>query len=162
MIVDYIDSHRGRWRRPICAVLAEAGISIAPSTYCARSIQGRSAVCLRFLDQDGNLINSQFNTRVLAITPDQLKAVPRRTGIAGGPEKKTAIAAAVKDGWINTLITDLDTAQHLLCSRRSLRRSALHQIKMGPAAKLHRWRQLAAETCFRCRDGPLQQGRGRK
>jgi DNA-binding transcriptional regulator LsrR (DeoR family) len=60
------------------------------------------------------LINSPFNTRVLAITPNQLKAVPRRNGIAGGPEKKTAIAAAVKGGWINTLITDLDTAQHLL------------------------------------------------
>jgi putative transposase len=38
MIVDYIDSHRGRFGvEPICAVLAEAGIAIAPSTYYARS-----------------------------------------------------------------------------------------------------------------------------
>jgi putative transposase len=38
MIVDYIDSHRERFGvEPICAVLAEAGISIAPSTYYARS-----------------------------------------------------------------------------------------------------------------------------
>jgi DNA-binding transcriptional regulator LsrR (DeoR family) len=71
-------------------------------------------VCIRFFDQDGNLINSQFNDRVLAITPKQLKAVPRRIGVAGGSEKLTAIAAAVKGGWINTLITDLNTAQYLL------------------------------------------------
>jgi putative transposase len=38
VIVDYIDSHRGRFGiEPICQVLAEAGISIAPSTYYARS-----------------------------------------------------------------------------------------------------------------------------
>ena len=71
-------------------------------------------VCLRFFDQDGTLISSPFNDRVLAISPNQLKAVPRRIGVAGGPEKMTAIAAAVKGGWINTLITDLTTAEHLL------------------------------------------------
>jgi hypothetical protein len=37
MIVDYIDSDRGSFGvEPICAVLAEAGIVIAPSTYYAR------------------------------------------------------------------------------------------------------------------------------
>jgi DNA-binding transcriptional regulator LsrR (DeoR family) len=71
-------------------------------------------VCLRFFDQHGNLINSPLNDRVMAISPKQLKAVPRRIGVAGGPEKLTAIAAAVKGGWINTLITDLQTAQRLL------------------------------------------------
>jgi DNA-binding transcriptional regulator LsrR (DeoR family) len=71
-------------------------------------------VCLRFFDQAGNLINSPFNDRVLAISPKQLRAVPRRIGVAGGPEKLKAIAAVVKGGWINTLITDLNTAQYLL------------------------------------------------
>jgi putative transposase len=38
MIVDYIDSYQGRFGvEPVCAVLAEAGIAIAPSTYYARS-----------------------------------------------------------------------------------------------------------------------------
>ena len=38
MIVDYIDFHRESFGvEPVCAVLAEAGISIAPSTYYARS-----------------------------------------------------------------------------------------------------------------------------
>jgi DNA-binding transcriptional regulator LsrR (DeoR family) len=71
-------------------------------------------ICFRFFDQDGNLINSRLNDCVMAISPKQLRAVPRRIGVAGGPEKLTAIAAAVKGGWINTLITDLETAQGLL------------------------------------------------
>src|SRR4051812_26041376 len=38
MIVDYLDSYRGRFGvEPVCAVLAGAGIAIAPSTYYARS-----------------------------------------------------------------------------------------------------------------------------
>ena len=38
MIVDYIDTQRGRFGvEPVCAVLAEAGIQVAPSTYYARS-----------------------------------------------------------------------------------------------------------------------------
>ena len=38
MIVDYLDSYRGRFGvEPICAVLAEAGIQIAPSTYYVRT-----------------------------------------------------------------------------------------------------------------------------
>jgi transposase InsO family protein len=38
VIVDYIDSHRESFGvEPVCAVLAEAGIAIAPSTYYARS-----------------------------------------------------------------------------------------------------------------------------
>ena len=37
MIVDYIDSHRGRFGiEPICAVLSEHGLPIAPSTYYER------------------------------------------------------------------------------------------------------------------------------
>ena len=37
MIVDYIDSHRSRFGvEPICAVLSEHGLPIAPSTYYER------------------------------------------------------------------------------------------------------------------------------
>ena len=37
MIVDYIDAHRDRFGvEPICTVLLEHGVTIAPSTYYAR------------------------------------------------------------------------------------------------------------------------------
>lgn len=71
-------------------------------------------VCLRFFDEDGQLVDSDFNDRVLGITPDQLRQVPRRIAVAGGSGKSTAIRAALTGGWVNTLITDLDTAGRLL------------------------------------------------
>ena len=41
MIVDYIDAHKGRFGvAPICRVLTEHGVQIAPSTYYARKHAG--------------------------------------------------------------------------------------------------------------------------
>ena len=69
----------------------------------------------RYFDQEGNLVRcSPHNGPILGISVDQLKAVPRRIGVAGGVHNRTAIAAALKGGWINTLVTDLDTARYLL------------------------------------------------
>jgi len=34
--------------------------------------------------------------------------------VAGGRRKFTAVRAALRGGWLSTLITDLDTAQRLL------------------------------------------------
>jgi hypothetical protein len=51
-------------------------------------------VCLRFFDQNGNLINSSFNDRVLAISPKQLKAVPPADW--RGRRTREAHAGAVK------------------------------------------------------------------
>ncbi|MFB9378408.1 sugar-binding transcriptional regulator [Kineococcus gynurae] len=70
-------------------------------------------VCFRFFDQAGNLVPSALNERVLGISPEALKAVPRRVGVAGGPDKHAAVRAALLGGWVNTLVTDLDTAHHL-------------------------------------------------
>jgi DNA-binding transcriptional regulator LsrR (DeoR family) len=75
-------------------------------------------VCFRFFDQDGELVDSPFNDRVVGITPEQLKRVPRRIGVAGGSNKLAAIRAALTGQWVNTLITDLETAQGLLGRER--------------------------------------------
>ena len=34
-------------------------------------------------------------------------------GVAGGPGKYRAIRAALRGGWVNVLVTDLDTARGL-------------------------------------------------
>jgi len=73
-------------------------------------------VCFRFFDENGRLVDSDFNDQVLGITPDQLRRVPRRVAVAGGTEKTSAIHAALTGGWINVLITDLETARRLLDS----------------------------------------------
>lgn len=70
-------------------------------------------VCLRFFDIDGKLVESPVHQRVLGIDADDLRAIPRRVALAGGSHKHEAIAAAIRGGWANVLITDLFTAQHL-------------------------------------------------
>jgi DNA-binding transcriptional regulator LsrR (DeoR family) len=71
-------------------------------------------VCLRFFDEGGRLVDSEFNDHVLGITPDSLRQVPRRIAVAGGPEKTVPVRAALQGGWVNIVITDLETARRLL------------------------------------------------
>jgi len=70
-------------------------------------------ICLRFFDDTGSLVPSQFDHRVVGISPAQLGRIDRRIGVAGGPAKYTAIRGSVSGGWINVLVTDLDTATKL-------------------------------------------------
>lgn len=71
-------------------------------------------VCALYFDADGNLVDAPFSDRVIGIAPDQLRAVGRRLGVAGGLDKVAAIRGAVRGGWINTLITDVEVARSLL------------------------------------------------
>ena len=51
MLVDYIDQHRDRFGvEPICTVLKDAGVRIAPSTYYAAKARGLSARAVRDAD----------------------------------------------------------------------------------------------------------------
>jgi len=71
-------------------------------------------ICFRFFDDQGVMIDSDIDNRVIGISPDQLRAVERRVGVAGGPRKVAAIRGALLGGWINVLVTDVDTANRLL------------------------------------------------
>ncbi|MFH9298986.1 sugar-binding transcriptional regulator [Streptomyces sp. NPDC017520] len=71
-------------------------------------------VCARYFNADGAFVRAPFDNRLIGIEPDQLLAVERRIGVAGGTEKTAAIRAAVRGGWVNILITDFDVARSLL------------------------------------------------
>jgi DNA-binding transcriptional regulator LsrR (DeoR family) len=71
-------------------------------------------VCMRFFDSDGRHLNSDLDERVLGISAETLRKVPRRVGIAGGERKWRAIRAALSGGWLNVLITDRATAAELV------------------------------------------------
>ena len=70
-------------------------------------------VCLRFFDAHGHPITSRFDKRVVGLTLEQLRRVPRSVGIAGEPEKLDAIRGAIEGRLINILITDRFTAERL-------------------------------------------------
>lgn len=80
-------------------------------------LSGQGAVgdiCLRFFDEAGNPVAERLDERVIGISLEQVKAVGRRIAVAGGTRKTAAIRAALRGGWVNTLITDLATAEALL------------------------------------------------
>lgn len=70
-------------------------------------------ICHRIFRADGTAITGEVDDRVIAIPADDLLRIPRRIGIAGGQRKREAIRGAISGGWVNALITDLQTAKDL-------------------------------------------------
>lgn len=96
-------------------LLQSSGNAIAESDQEAlRTLGAVGDICLRFFDAEGRHVDSSLDARVVGIDPLTLLAVPRRVGVAGGPRKHSAIRAAVLGGWINVLVTDIETAETLL------------------------------------------------
>jgi DNA-binding transcriptional regulator LsrR (DeoR family) len=50
----------------------------------------------------------------VGLDPRALAAIPKRIGVAGGPEKTAAIGAALKGRLVDVLVTDEDTAASLV------------------------------------------------
>jgi DNA-binding transcriptional regulator LsrR (DeoR family) len=71
-------------------------------------------IALRYYDANGECIESDTNERIIGMTLEQIRRVPRIVGVSGGPDKPTAIRAALQGGLINVLITDSVTAETLL------------------------------------------------
>jgi DNA-binding transcriptional regulator LsrR (DeoR family) len=68
---------------------------------------------MRYFDAQGQAVKSHLDNRVLGIDKRHLLQIPRRIGVAGGSRKHEAIRAALLGGWINTLVTDSQTAMFL-------------------------------------------------
>ncbi len=71
-------------------------------------------IALRYYDANGECIESDINERIIGMTLEQIKQVPRIVGVSGGPDKLAAIRAALRGRLINVLITDSVTAERLL------------------------------------------------
>ena len=86
-----------------------------PETVDKLAQEGAAAVILgAFLDGDGVEISVPSQDRAMGITLTELKAIPSRLCVAGGPEKTNAIRATLKGNFATDLITDFDTAKGLL------------------------------------------------
>lgn len=68
----------------------------------------------RFLDAAGRPVPTPLDDLVVGVTLVQLAEARRRVLVAGGVEKRQPIAAALRGGWIDVLITDFDTAMSLV------------------------------------------------
>jgi DNA-binding transcriptional regulator LsrR (DeoR family) len=73
-------------------------------------------ILLRFFDTNGNPVDTFLNNRVMSMSLEQLSLVDKAIGVAGGMRKYEAIRGALVGKWINILITDQFTAEHLLAT----------------------------------------------
>ncbi len=67
-----------------------------------------------FLDENGNTVQSSVEQRLVSTSLEELRAMDNVIGVAGGEQKVDAIHAALKGGYLDTLITDETTAEALL------------------------------------------------
>lgn len=80
-------------------------------------IRDRGAVgdiCGSYFARDGSQIQLEMNARTIAIEFDEMKAIPNRVGVSGGPNKALPNIGAVRAGLLNVLITDENTATEML------------------------------------------------
>ncbi len=71
--------------------------------------------CLaHFIDAEGRLVDHPVNQRVIGLAPSDLAAVPTSILASGGPSKERVMRAAIEAGYLNTVITDEDSARRLL------------------------------------------------
>ncbi len=68
----------------------------------------------RFLDKEGQEIDHPLNARTIGVELETLHAIPEKILAAAGRHKVAIIGAALKRGFVNTLITDDVTAELLL------------------------------------------------
>jgi len=68
----------------------------------------------RFIDEDGRPLSTPLDDLVVGSTLEQVRSAGRRIVVAGGADKHAAIAAALRGGWVDVLITDGATARVLV------------------------------------------------
>jgi DNA-binding transcriptional regulator LsrR (DeoR family) len=81
-------------------------------------IKEGGAICdiisIAFLNSQGELILKNLTDRSIGITEQDLKAIPEKICLAGGTDKHESIKVAVQAGFVDTLITDHETAEYLM------------------------------------------------
>lgn len=80
----------------------------------ARELGAVGQVCLHFIDAAGAPVPTPFDDLVVGVSVEQLRAARHRWAVAGGADKHEAVRAALVGRWIDTLVTDTATAEHLL------------------------------------------------
>lgn len=71
-------------------------------------------MCARFFDKGGNAVEHDVSSRVIGLTLEQLKEIPTRLIVAGGPSKRVAVRAVLRGHLATVLVTDFKTAENLL------------------------------------------------
>ena len=115
-----------RARRAQVAVLGIGSILSADSSYydlhpgsradrAAIERAGAAGELLAHLvDRDGRVCDYELNSRLVALGPEELDAIPFTIGVASGPSKVAAICAALRGRHVKAIVLDEATALGVL------------------------------------------------
>jgi DNA-binding transcriptional regulator LsrR (DeoR family) len=68
----------------------------------------------RFMDASGTPVDGRLDEHLIGIGLPELKRIPERLCVAGGPAKIAILRAALLGGYVTTLVTDENTARALV------------------------------------------------
>jgi DNA-binding transcriptional regulator LsrR (DeoR family) len=71
-------------------------------------------ISLRFFTKQVEFITGNIDERIVGLSVEEIKKIPRVVGIAGGKKKWQTIRAALNTSLVDVLITDDKTATELL------------------------------------------------
>lgn len=92
------------------ATVFNYGIVPADTAEELRAQKAVANILCYFIDSEGNLVDHEINSRIMALTPTEVAAIPRVVLAAGGRHKVEAIHAALKAVTTEILVTDAETA----------------------------------------------------
>ena len=78
-----------------------------------KDLNVKANICSNFLDADGKNVETKLADRILGAKLDDL-GHSRRIAVAYGEEKTEAIISVLKSGYIDVLMTSLDTAKKII------------------------------------------------
>jgi len=95
-------------------------LGLSPAQRAAFDASGAVGdVCARYFDLSGREVSSVVTERVLAVTLDDLRAIPTVAGVAAGREKALGILGALRGRIIDVLICDQAAARSVLSLDRT-------------------------------------------
>jgi DNA-binding transcriptional regulator LsrR (DeoR family) len=100
--------------RPRISALVRTGYLSAAQSERLLAAGAVGTVCGLHIDARGRPFPCPWNERVVGIEAAALLRIPRRVGVAAGPDKAEAVKAALLGGLIGTLVTDEGLARKLL------------------------------------------------
>jgi len=85
-----------------------------PSDFRLLAMKGAVGdIICHFIDKEGNLVDTEVDSRLVSVHLNTLKELDNVIGVAAGKHKIPAIHAALTGGYMDILITDEETAEHL-------------------------------------------------
>jgi DNA-binding transcriptional regulator LsrR (DeoR family) len=104
----------GAIRPSIQSTLLRSGYVSGPELMSLKRAGAVGDVFSYFLDDDGEVVRTGIYNRLITIGLTDIRRIATTLGVATGEKKARAVAAAIRGGYVNTLIADSSLARALL------------------------------------------------